>query len=191
MKYFHLQALLVLSLTSHTLLGCGGGGGSSSGDSGGDFVGAANVSIRATPSKIDSGDRTRISIDLSDVHENGIAVKVRFPVGLQYVKSSAFLNVGEKKLDVSPTINETDEKEDVIYLLFYLKQGQFKRPGEEYSGEQGSLTFQLEGRDSINDGEIEVDPDVDDPAEDNATEFKLDNPEFVAEDSTPIQVIAE
>lgn len=190
MKRFHFQAVF-FSLTSFVVIGCGGGGGSSSGGAEGDFVGAANVSVRTTPAKIDSGDRTLVAIDISDVHESGIAVKIRFPVGLDYVKSSAFLNVGGKKLDISPTINETDQKEDVTYLVFYLSQAQFKRSGQEYSGEQGALTLQLEGRDSIKEGQIEVDPDVDDPAEDNNMEFKLDNPEFVAEDTAAIEVVAE
>jgi hypothetical protein len=49
----------------------------------------------------------------------------------------------------------------------------------------------LEGRDSVERGSIDVDADVDDPAEDNAIEFDLENPEFISESSASIEVIVE
>lgn len=191
MKFLPLLSFLVAGALSHSLVGCGGGGGGGGSADGGNFSGAANASIQTQPSTIDSGDRTRVSIELFDVHENGIAVKIRYPEGLTYVASSAFLFVNEKKIDVSPTINDSAPKEDLNYLVFYLGQNLFRRAGEEYTGEGGTLILQLEGRDTIRDGEIEVDPDVDDPAEDNSSEFKIDTPEFVAEDATSISVVAE
>ncbi len=180
--------LIALALTT-PMLGCGGGGGGGGG--GGEFVGAANVSVRSTPQQIDSGDRTQVAIELSDVHENGIAVKIRFPSGLRYVPASSFLMVGERELDVSPTVNATSDEEDLTYLVFYLSQSQFRRSNQEYSGESGTLMVQLEGRKTVVDGEIEVDPDVDDPAEDNSVEFDLASPEFVSEASSSISVIAQ
>jgi hypothetical protein len=173
-------------LSIATFSACGGGGGG--GDS---FSGAANVSVRTAPSRIDSGDRTQVTIELSDVHENGIAVKIRYPVGLRYVPSSSFLLIDEKEIDVSPTVEQKVTSEDVSYLVFYLRQAQFRRSSQEYNGESGILTIQLEGRDTVIDGEIEVDPDVDDPSEDNQSEFDIENPEFVAEGSASIEVIAE
>jgi hypothetical protein len=170
------------------LTGCGGGGG---GSDTGSFFGAANVNVRATPSRIDSGDRTQVSIELSDVHENGIAVKVRFPAGLRYVPGSSFLLVDEKKIDVDPTIIQTDESEDLTYVVTYLSQNQFRRSSEEYNGESGTLLIQLEGRKSVINGEIEADPDVDDPDEGNDVEFDISNPEFVAESSASIEVISQ
>ncbi len=171
-----------------TCIGCGGGGG---GSGSGDFVGAANVDVRCAPGRIDSGDRTQVYIELSNVHKNGIAVKVRFPSGLKYIPSSSFLMVGERELDVSPTVNLTSDEDDVTYIVFYLSQAQFRRSNQEYSGESATLLVQLEGRKTVVDGEIEVDPDVDDPAEDNATEFDLANPEFIAESSASISVVAQ
>lgn len=181
-------ALSLLPLLTFALASCGGGGG---GGGEGDFVGAARVSISSSPREIDSGDRTLVSIRLSDVHENGIAVKIRYPSGLRYVPSTSFLMVGERELDVSPSVNATDEKEDLTYLVFYLSQSQFRRSSQRYNGENGVLTVQLEGRDTVVEGEIEVDPDVDDPAEDNAIEFDLTSPEFVSEASSSISVIAQ
>jgi hypothetical protein len=180
--------LVSATFVSLAVIGCGGGGGG-----GGDtsYSGAANVSIRATPSKIDTGSRTQVSIDISDVVESGIALKIRYPTGLKYVPSTAFLEVGEKEVDLSPTVNVDISKEDHSYLVFYMPQAQFKRSGRDYEGEQATMILQLEGREEVQNGEIEVDPDVDDPAEDNAAEFNVDTPEFEAEDSTPIEVVGD
>lgn len=178
-----IVAGLLVALTA-----CGGGGGGGGGDP---FYGAANVNVRTTPSRIDSGDRTQVSMELSEVHENGIAVKIRFPAALRYVPASSFLNVGSKEIDVTPTVIQTDQSEDVTYVVFYLTQSQFKRSSGEYRGESGTLLIQLEGRREVIEGEVEVDPDVDDPAEDNAVEFDINSPEFAAEGSARIEVISE
>lgn len=180
---------VLLSLTIVAAAGCGGGGGDEGGA--GDFVGAARVSVRCSPKSIDSGDRTQVSINLSQVHENGIAVKIRFPIGLRYVPSSSFLMVGEREVDVTPTVNLTSETEELNYVVFYLSQSQFSRSNQEYSGEPGTLLVQLEGRKTVTDGEIEVDPDVDDPAEDNSLEFDITSPEFISEASASISVVAQ
>lgn len=182
----HLSCV-ALFIVSH-LLGCGGGGGGGGSDA---FYGAANVTVRATPSKIDSGDRTQVSMELSDVHKNGIAVKIRFPSGLVYVPGSSFLEVGAKEIDVDPTIITTDEGQDLSYVIIYLSQDQFRRSSQEYNGESGTLRIELVGRKAVVDGEIEVDPDVDDPAVDNSVEFDVTSPNFVAEGSASINVVAE
>jgi len=186
MKPFTSLLSLILSGILLPIVGCGGGGGG-----GDDFVGAANVSVSSSPNRIDSGDRTQVRIELSNVHEDGIAVKVRFSSGLRYVPSSSFLMIDEREIDVSPTVNATDDTEDQTYVVFYLTQSQFRRSSQEYNGESGTLLIQLEGRKTVIDGEIEVDPDVDDPAEDNATEFDLASPEFVSEASASITVISQ
>lgn len=186
-KSLSRMTLVVLAATIG-LMGCGGGGG---GSDSGSFFGAANVDVRTTPSRIDSGDRTQVSIELSDVHENGIAVKIRFPAGLRYVPGSSFLMIDDKEIDVDPTIIQTDESEDLTYVVTYLTQNQFRRTSEEYNGESGTLLLQLEGRKSVINGEVEVDPDVDDPSEGNDVEFDIRNPEFAAESSASIEVIAQ
>ncbi len=189
MNRWNLKLSLAITALAAGILGCGGGGGGSgSGDS---FFGAANVDVRVSPSKIDSGDRTQVQIELSDVHENGIAVKIRFPSGLRYVPGSSFLMIDSREIDVDPTVVITDPSEDLSYIVTYLTQNQFRRSNQEYNGESGTLLLQLEGRKSVIDGEVEVDPDVDDPAEDNSLEFDISNPEFVAESSASIEVIAQ
>lgn len=182
------RSLMAVALCAGALACGGGGGGSGGSDS---FFGAANVDVRVSPSKIDSGDRTQVQIELSDVHENGIAVKIRFPSGLRYVPGSSFLLIDSKEIDVDPTAVQTDDAEDLSYVVTYLSQNQFRRSSQEYNGESGTLIIQLEGRKAVVDGEVEVDPDVDDPAEDNSIEFDISNPEFVAESSASIEVLAQ
>lgn len=167
------------------LTSCGGGGGSS--DS---FVGAADVSISTTPTTIDSGDRTEVSISLWNVHENGIMLKIRFPEGLKYVSSSAFLLTDNDDVDLSPTINDAASDGDK-YLVFFLSQSLFKQSGQDYNGEGGTVALQLEGISAVTNGLIEVDPDVDDPQQSNDVEFDIENPEFNAQAETSITVIGD
>lgn len=169
---------LALAISAPLLSSCGGGGGGGGGD---DFIGAAEVSLEVSPHRIDTGDRTELKIEISRIHQNGIALKIRFPKGLDYVPSSSFLNVGEDDEDVSPTVNQ--EKESEIYLVYYISKDQLGK------NETGTLFLELEGTDSVDDGTIEVDPDVDDPAIDNAVEFNISEPQFGAEQEASIQVV--
>lgn len=185
MNKFSLSLLLLTCATLSSLTACGSGGGG--GDD--DFVGAANVSIEARPSHIDSGDRTKVMIGINEVHQNGIALKVRFPDGLRYVTESASLNAADRNIIVEPTVNASSKEGGDVYLVFYLSQSLFRLAGEEYRGEAGTLSLQLEGRSTVKDGKIQVDADVDDPAEDNSVEFDINNPEFAAEDQSTINVV--
>ena len=172
-----LSALMASALCSVLLTGCGGGGGGGGGDN---FIGAANLRVKASPKKIDTGDRTQITIEVSEVNEAGILLKVKFPKGLSYVLSSAFLNVDSNEIDIGPDKNLT--KDNDTYLVFFLTKADF---GSEA---QGSVTFQLVGNSVVSEGQIEVDADVNDPLVDDNTEFNVDTPEFGAEDSTDIEV---
>jgi hypothetical protein len=159
------------------LSACGGSGG---GDD--EFVGAAIVNISATPDKIDTGDRTRVSVDITNVHSTGTALKIKFPDGLEYVSDSSFLIVDGDELNIGPTVNAPGD--GGIYLVYYLSQTLFGDEGEE----KGELRLELEAREIVHDGKIEVDPDVDDPNIDNADEFDINNPEFYADDFATIEV---
>ncbi len=184
MKASSLFPSLLVGAVVSCFTACGGGGGG-----GGEaFVGAATVSIRLQPSVIDSGDRTQVTIDVGDIHDNGIALKVRFPNGLRYVPASTVLEINDQTTKLTPTVNALAEDENSVYLVFYLSQSLFSS-GSEYNGEMGTLQLQLEGRKAVKDGKVEVDADVDDPQESNSTEFSLDNPEFVAEDEAFIRVV--
>lgn len=170
MKHLLLSTLVLFACSS-----CGSGGGG-----GDDFIGAANLSVRTSPSTIDTGDRTQVTIDVRDVHENGILLKVRIPAGLAYVPSSAFLVLNDDEIDIGPDKNVADNNRR--YLVFFLDDSEFDEDGA------GVVKFQLVGNDSVADGEIEVDADVNDPLVNDNNEFDIEAPEFGAEDSTGITV---
>ena len=173
-----LKNLTIFSALSVILAcsACGGGGGGGS-----DFLGAARADISASPHAIDTGDRTLVEIQLSEIHENGISVKISYPEGLRYVEHSAFLRVRSIDIDVGPTENVAVD--GAVYLVFYLTQAIF---GDD---QQGTLRLELEGSGEITDGIIGVDPDVDDPEISNSEEFDSAAPEYVAEDEASIDVV--
>ena len=169
--------LKILALGIFCVLGlsCGGGGG------GGGFIGAAIVSLSTSPNSIDTGDRSQVKTEISEVHENGIILKFRYPTGLTYVSDSSFLVVGSTRIDVGPSVNRGDGTH--IYLVYFFDADIFR------SGRAGTFTFELEARSEVTDGSVEVDPDVDDPEINNDNEFDLDNPEFRSESDSFIEVL--
>jgi hypothetical protein len=183
MRVSLLGIFLVTSFVA-SVVGCGGGGG----DDSSDFSGAATVSLKLTPSQLDSGDRTLVSVEVGDVHPNGIALKFRYPDGLVYVPKSSVLIVDEDGSRISPRVNVASTDGGSTYLVYYLPQKLFRRAKEIYSGEPGTVQFQLVGKSAVTDGLVEVDADVDDANVDNATEFNVAIPEFLAEDQQTISV---
>jgi hypothetical protein len=184
MRPSFITTVLLASLATTSLLGCGGGGG----DDSSDFSGAANVSMSLNPSTLDSGDRTLVRVEVSDVHLNGIALKFRYPAGLVYVPNSATIIVDEKETKIKPRVNAVTSDDESVYLVFYLPQKLFRRAGQEYAGEPGTVEVQLVGKGAVREGLVEVDADVDDPGVADTLEFNISKPEFLAEDQQSITV---
>lgn len=157
--------------------GCGGGGGGSSSSTGS----AAYVSINASPSTIDSGDRITVDISLEQVNDDGIILKVRYPRDLEYVLDSSILTADNSDQDISPSFNTAGD-DGKNYLVYFLSSSRFDENGS------GHVSFQLKGIDSVTEGQIEVDPDIDDPLIANPGEFDVDDPSFNAEDSITVRV---
>lgn len=174
MKYL-LSTFTFLLLLS----GCSGGGG------GDDFIGAADVSINASPNRIDSQDRTRVRVSISRVTSEGILLKIRYPRGLTYAPSTSTLVVSEDEFNIEPSINT--EIEGDVYLVYFLSSSLFNVQSDD-EGDSGELTLELIGVSTVNDGSIEVDADVDDPLVENTVEFDASNPAFEAESETSIEV---
>lgn len=170
--------LLILILTL-PLIGCSGGGGGS------DFIGAADVSISASPNQIDSQDRTRVRVDISRVNEEGILLKIRYLRGLTYAPSTSRLVVGSDESGIEPSINT--EIEGDVYLVYFLSAALFNVTSDD-EGDSGTLTLELIGISTVNEGSIEVDADVDDPLVENTVEFDPNDPAFEAESSASIEV---
>lgn len=172
-----MKKLLRAGILAIVLSGCGGGGGG-----GGGYVGAALVSIDASPTRIDPGDRTELTINLSEVDDNGIALKIRFPIALKYVSDSTTLEVDGLDDPISLTPNITTRADDFRYVVYFMRRSRF---GES---NQATMKLQLEGVEEASDVVVGVDPDVDDPNISNGAEFDASNPEFGAEDQVTIQV---
>ena len=171
-----------LIVTLIPLGGCGGNGGGS------DFIGAAEVGINTSPPRIDTGDRTETAISISHVDDDGIILKVRYPSGLVYVLSSSFITLDGKKDRQELAPLKVEKIGDESYAVYFLPQILFQGADKEYSGQGGTLTFQLEGVSRVTQGAIAVDADVDDPLIKNEEEFNINKPEFAAEDETFISV---
>ena len=155
---------------------CGGGGG------GGGTSGAAFIRINAEPRVIDSGDRITITIDVSDIHESGILLKIRFPTALEYVPGTAFITPdGGDDYDATPNNSATSGNNS--FLVFFLTKDDFD------SRDRGEVTFELAGNEPLADGTVEIDADVNDEAVPDELEFDVEAPEFAAEDE--VHVIVE
>jgi hypothetical protein len=172
---FITSTILLSSAICPILSSCGGGGGG-----GGDFVGAAQVQLQASPTIIDTGDRMLVKARISDVNDNGIALKFRYPTGLSYVPSSSSLLAGNHSLDISPAVNVIEG--NYKFLVYYIPQSDF---GENA---RGTVELLLEGSSRVLEGALEVDADVDNPLIGNDKEFDPKTPEFAAEDSIAVEV---
>lgn len=166
-----LFILTILLLTS-----CGGGGG---GDD--SFVGAANTLIDISPNEIDTGDRAQVIVRISDVNTSGIILKILYPESLGFVSESASLEVDNNEDDLDPDVIVTGD--DGRYAVFFISSDDIPEDKE------GRLSFVLEANDTLSEGTISVDADVDDPLINNNVEFDIEQPEFLAEDSEDIRVI--
>ncbi|MCI5064229.1 hypothetical protein MRY87_00740 [bacterium] len=172
MKKFSLPALCAVLLL---LSACGGGGGDDS------FSGAGGVVLSLQPSSIDVGDRTRVTLNIFEVNEDGVVVKVNFPEALSYVGGTAKLVIDGDEEEIEPDESVDGDDED-RFLVFFLAEDIFDRDGE------GTVQFELQARDSLSDGEVSVDIDVDDPTVPNNREFSVETPQFQAEDTAQIQI---
>lgn len=168
--------LTAITMIASSLISCGGGSG---GDDGG-FIGAANVSLRVSPDKIDTGDRSKVTINITDIHENGILLKVKVPKQLAYVPDTAFLYVNSDEKDIGPDKNVT--KDNDSFLVFFLDQADFNDEDE------GRIEFQLVGNDKVSEKEVQVDADVNDLQIVDSEEFSAESPEFGAEDAVSLEV---
>lgn len=168
------KTIAVLLLTSLVLMtGCGGGGGGGS-------SGPANISVSADPEKIDAGDVMTVTVPISDVNEDGIMLKIRTPVGLDYVNDSGYLEVDGTSLNLDPDFYKTDTKFN--YLVYFLSRNLF---GESNAG---VLTVKYLGTAAVAAGTVDVDADVDNPDLSDSAQFDVTNPQFTAEGSDKVVV---
>lgn len=159
--------------TTLFLSACGGGGGGSS-------AGPAQVHLSIDHTKIDAGDTMSIEIEISDVNDDGIMLKIRTPLGLDYVTDSGYLVVEEIPLNFDPTFYKADEQYN--YLVYFITRNLF---GED---NYGRFTVVFKGTAAIAAGTVDVDTDVIETATPYSKQFDIKNPLFSAEDSVKIVV---
>ena len=173
---FRALALLLILPTVSLLMSCG-----SDSDSVG-FSGAGDVSISVEPTSIDVGDRLLVTVEIFTINDDGIFAKIKFPNYLSYVEGTALLSVSDDESEIEPDITEDGENDDT-FLIFFLAESDFDIT------RQGELTFELQANDAVEEGQISVDIDVDDPNVLNINEFNIENPAFQEEDGQSIEVI--
>jgi hypothetical protein len=179
---YNLLYLILSILFSISILSCGLGGG---GGGGGNELIAADVSISADPIEIDSGDRSRISVFLSDVKEDGVLLKFRYSNKFAYVRNSSTLVIDGHEFTVSASAEDTvgAALSGETYLVYDLPHSLF---GESDNGE---IRLVIEGLAKINNGKIEVDADFNDPNQTIAQKFNILSPEFEPKDFVKISVV--
>jgi len=131
------------------LLGCGGGGGSTLPE------GPAKVAVTVDPKNIDTGDRTQVTVNISNFKVEGVILKVKFPIALSYVLFSSFIEISGDLIDASPTVTESDTTD--TYLVYELSKEELGiGPTTKFS-----LIFELDGDEDVADGTVGIDADLD------------------------------
>ncbi len=166
----------VLSLYLALCVGCGGSGGDNF------FGGAAYVKIQASPDLIDVGDSTFVVVDVDDVNDPAFFLKIRFPAGLDYIRGSSYLRVGNEDFQRDPDVVFTSTSENNKYMVYFLTRAEM---GEK---KKTRISFDLVGIARVSKGDIEVDADIDDPNEVNSQEFSVNEPKFDQEASDEVRV---
>jgi len=166
---------ILFTFISLFAVGCGG-----SGNDG--FFGAAFVDVEAAPRLIDIGDATFVTVRVEDVDDDSIFLKVRFPVGLAYLKGSSQLRVKGEEIPREPDLIFTQAQESKNYIIYFLSRSEFQDRDESI------VSFDLVGESRISKGDIEVDADIDNENIDNGSEISFSDPKFQTEDNVEIQV---
>jgi hypothetical protein len=156
------------------LASCGGGGGGSP-----DFTGAGNVTLRVSQNKVDTGDRTKVTIVFDELHPDGVVLKMRYSSGLEYIAGTSNWRISGKLITAGPSYQVAGDIAQTIYLVYELNREML---GKNNSGE---LSFELRAiEETSSNSVIEVDMDV----FESGLVFSTDAPEFSAEYSTGLVV---
>lgn len=162
-------AILLVALCT----ACGGGGGDGT-------IEPAQVKIKVTPDVIDSGERTRVRLELYSFSDSKVIVKVRYPSGLNFVTDSAAYLVDNQDVEIEPDVEAEGDSQD--YLVFFVNTDELNNP------DKLELLFQLRGVEDVTPSQIEVDIDLDDEDITNSEEFSVETPQFDVQESAYIQV---
>ncbi|MCB0353676.1 MAG: hypothetical protein KDD64_09135 [Bdellovibrionales bacterium] len=164
---------IVLAGVILVTVGCGGGGG------GGPVQNPESLDISVSPSQIDSGEATTVTLRVRGV-SSSFVLKLSYPRGLRY---EDFSSAVEQRNDVEVSLDPTEYRsEEVRYLVFFLSEDDFDENGD------GEIVLRLRGENEAQ-GNISVDVDENDPNVSDSSEFDVDDPDFTSEKSKSIRVI--
>ena len=172
-----LQLAIQIGLLSSLFLGCGVGGGGGGTDAASDI--AASVEVAISPGVVDTGDRTTATVYIDNVSEDGVVIKLRFPIGIRYILGSSELQIDGDSIAVAPTTNVTDEKNG--YLVYFFRKSLF-------GDSSAFLELKLLATAKVTKGLVEVDADLNDTSVDDQDEFQVATPNFSAQGSDGIVV---
>jgi hypothetical protein len=161
-----------------TACGVGGGGG---GGGGSDSTNPGEVVLEVEKTYMDSGDLTNVRVEVYDINQNGVILKLRYPKVLRYVKDSAVFYKGESKERlVVPNTEAKDENDR--YLVFFFSRRSAN--GDSYI----SVDFKLKALDSDLEAFVEVDLDNNDPTILDRNEFEISTPRFSAQQRWEVDI---
>lgn len=180
-----LQKALPIFLLAYAS-GCGGGGGSD----GNSFGGAAQISLSNSPNTIDTADRTQVTVNIKNVIETGIVLKIRYPVELAYSVNTARLKLDSEDVytAVTPAFTGTNGRYKYIVFLFPRSVFGSYSATDQTPSETANLSLQLEGKERLKNGVIQADADVKDPTITDSNQFDIAEPKFEASTEASIAV---
>jgi hypothetical protein len=170
-----MKTYLTLALTL-LASACGGGGGG-----GADSNYAGNIVIDLERDQIDSGDLTRVSLEVVDINPKGSILKIRLSKSLRFVANSAVM-FPDRKEEHPTAPDKRAETENERFLVFFLD------PRDAIGGDFMSLAFNLKGISGDKKGFIEVDLDNNDPNIPDSKEFDATAPRFTAKEHRSIYI---
>lgn len=147
---------------------------SSSGSGG--VSGPAEADIDVTPFRIDTGDKTTVTVLLRNLESEPVIVKVSVPVELFYVTDSAFIVEDGVLIDTGPIENSDG------FLGFFFYPSDYSRDGTL------ELIFEIEAASDLALGSVGVDVDFNDPDISDRTEFDTTAPQFTAQATDDVGV---
>lgn len=150
--------------------GVGGGGG---GGGGSDANHEGDVSVDLERDNLDSGDLSRVNVEVRNLNPDGAILKFRSSRSLRYVKNSAIrFPRRDEERRITPYKDASTDNER--YLVFFLY------PDDAIDGDFISIQFDMKATTGDNDAFMEVDLDNNDQNVADSKEFSVDSPRFSA-----------
>lgn len=182
-----LVFLITFLISSLALVSCGFGGGGGNGGGGDDddtdSLNPGKFTLYVSSSSIDTGDRTRVRLVLSDISSHGAVLKIRFPENLDYVRGTSTVDISGVEARLDP--NVVASSNGLTYVVYFLTDSSLG------STNAGELSFVLRGGGAVLDGAIEADIDLDDPTLRPSQKFSVSTPLFEAQQDQNIDVVGD